>query len=68
MHLIALINSSPREIILVILFILPILSDYGHQCALGVSTVQAIVNTLCICHSPASLEVKNEKQAHCFIF
>lgn len=35
MSLIALINSSPREILLVILFILLILSDYGHQCALG---------------------------------
>lgn len=60
MHLIAIINSSPREIILVILFILLILSDYDHQCALGVSTVQAVENTLCICYSPASLEVKKK--------
>lgn len=35
MYLIELINSSPRETILVILSILLVLSEYGQQCALG---------------------------------
>lgn len=29
---------------------------------LGISTVQAIVNTLCICQSPASLKVKRKNK------
>jgi len=70
MYLIELINSSPRETISVILSILLILSEYGHQCALGCSHSLSYGKHLIFMHLsfPSITQSKNEKQAECFIF
>lgn len=68
MYLIALINSSPAEIILVILFILVILSEYGHQCALGYIHSSSYCKYFMHLSFPSITQSKKEKQAYCFVF
>lgn len=63
MYLTALINSSPREILSVILFILLILSDYGHQCALGCFHSSSYCKHFTHLSFPSITQSKKEKQA-----
>lgn len=67
MYLIALINSSPREILSVILFILLILSDYGHQCALGCFHSSSYCKHFMHLSFPKALKVKR-KNKHSALF
>lgn len=65
MYLVELINSSPVETILVILSILLVLSEYGHQCALGClhSSTYCKHSIFMNLSFPSIAQSKKEKQA-----
>lgn len=68
MYLIVFINSFPREIILVILFTVLILIDYGHQCALGCFHSSSYCKYFRHLSFSSITQSKKEKQAYCFIY